>query len=485
MPASYIPSRSVHGISINPSLTHQFSSFGDDGVVRLWDSRKLVEPLLSLNPEFQNGILSTSWSPDHSMLISCLGRDSPTIKFLYIKETNKESLPHTSPVFSAEEKAEVSGSVTSDKVAFSVSPSPPDFRTSILRPISFRSEETPSSVVAPQSDASATTTSAESGIFMWKIRTIGLDSFVNDFTWIPSSDKENSMFLASVGKESKFEIGFLPAIRNLAFSPSSAIAISQGSRIFIHEAQQESNYTHQDEDISIIMKNRAALGYCLNASKNQEVLSNDDILRKLWKRIDTFSQSSDDSKLRFVGILDIVQGALKGVEGSGKPIASTDRKDSFRRYAIRMCGYDLEDDESYMSRIKSIILSLENAGEYEKAAGIALFLTGSYDLSVRALMNSNDERHRLIAAALTGALASTTSHSSSISWRDISTLLGSELRNPYLRALFGVAASNGDWSFVLNNHQIAIEDRIIVALKFLSNDKVLEFVNLPKNTSFN
>jgi WD40 repeat protein len=41
--------RSLHGITPDPFDGHRFASFGDDGVIRVWDLRRPVEPLLSFS----------------------------------------------------------------------------------------------------------------------------------------------------------------------------------------------------------------------------------------------------------------------------------------------------------------------------------------------------------------------------------------------------------------------------------------------------
>lgn len=44
-----IPTKSVYGLCTNPFDHHQFASFGEDGVVRIWDHRYFTSPVLSFS----------------------------------------------------------------------------------------------------------------------------------------------------------------------------------------------------------------------------------------------------------------------------------------------------------------------------------------------------------------------------------------------------------------------------------------------------
>ncbi|GAA5878092.1 hypothetical protein JCM16303_002844 [Sporobolomyces ruberrimus] len=87
-------SRSVYGLSSNPTNSQQFISHGDDGVVRLWDLRKPMDPLLSFS-EAEAGAVPTvsrrssapvkplaeiSWDPQRRGVIATLEKDSSFVR---------------------------------------------------------------------------------------------------------------------------------------------------------------------------------------------------------------------------------------------------------------------------------------------------------------------------------------------------------------------------------------------------------------------
>ncbi|GAA5969640.1 hypothetical protein JCM3765_000607 [Sporobolomyces pararoseus] len=87
-------SRSVHGLAANPFNSQQFISHGDDGVVRLWDLRKPMDPLLSFS-EAEAGAVPTvsrrsgaplkplgeiNWDPQRSGIIATLEKDSSFVR---------------------------------------------------------------------------------------------------------------------------------------------------------------------------------------------------------------------------------------------------------------------------------------------------------------------------------------------------------------------------------------------------------------------
>lgn len=87
-------SRSVYGLSANPSNSQQFISHGDDGVVRLWDLRKPMDPLLSFSEADAGAVPTVSrrsgapvkplaeinWDPDRRGIIATLEKDSSFVR---------------------------------------------------------------------------------------------------------------------------------------------------------------------------------------------------------------------------------------------------------------------------------------------------------------------------------------------------------------------------------------------------------------------
>ncbi|GAA6007441.1 hypothetical protein JCM11491_004164 [Sporobolomyces phaffii] len=86
--------RSVYGLSANPANSQQFISHGDDGIVRLWDLRKPMDPLLSFSEADAGAVPTVSrrsgapvkplaeieWDPQRRGVIATLEKDSSFIR---------------------------------------------------------------------------------------------------------------------------------------------------------------------------------------------------------------------------------------------------------------------------------------------------------------------------------------------------------------------------------------------------------------------
>lgn len=78
-----IPTKAVYGIAPDPFHEHRFASYQEDGIVRIWDLRKPVDPVLSLHvaaaPGSSGFSSSTSSSTSHSSILpsSSGGKSQP------------------------------------------------------------------------------------------------------------------------------------------------------------------------------------------------------------------------------------------------------------------------------------------------------------------------------------------------------------------------------------------------------------------------
>ena len=82
------------------------------------------------------------------------------------------------------------------------------------------------------------------------------------------------------------------------------------------------------------------------------------------------------------------------------------------------------------------------------------------------------ERLKLVATALAGYASMPTGAPSSTLWQEMCKTLSTELQDPYLRSMFALIASSGDWNVVLQEEGLSIRDRVGVALRFLDDDAV-------------
>ena len=81
-----ISTRAVQGITTDPFCAYRWASFSDDGLVRLFDLRKIGEPILSFGTDYKNGIKQIEWSRFQSGILGVLGRDSSVVKIYEIQE---------------------------------------------------------------------------------------------------------------------------------------------------------------------------------------------------------------------------------------------------------------------------------------------------------------------------------------------------------------------------------------------------------------
>ena len=79
-----------------------------------------------------------------------------------------------------------------------------------------------------------------------------------------------------------------------------------------------------------------------------------------------------------------------------------------------------------------------------------------------------DEKHRLVAAALSGFSSGSRGNTSATLCQSLSK----ELESPYLRTLFAVIANGGNWISVLETTGLPLRDQINAALHFLSDTEV-------------
>lgn len=138
---------------------------------------------------------------------------------------------------------------------------------------------------------------------------------------------------------------------------------------------------------------------------------------------------------------------------------------SYRTLALKACGWETD-----VKMIEERIQALVTSGQYEKAAGIALFQTGNLLHTVHVLNSSQDERLQLVATAL----ASCANNPSFVQpmWQKMCMNLSLDMKDPYIRSMFGLIASGGDWNVVLGEKGLSLCDRIGVALRFLNDEDV-------------
>ncbi|CAG8733516.1 7839_t:CDS:10, partial [Dentiscutata erythropus] len=260
------------------------------------------------------------------------------------------------------------------------------------------------------------------------------------------------------------------------------------------------------EDISVVMRKRAKRGYSMLCTANEELVRDSPKLKSLWNWIAQAELLSEGKAtignvdFSFQGVYSIWTASVPSskkqspistpktssprstpekvdqglVDDNEIPIVPTSKL-SQRKLALAMCGWDFGKKE-----LENVIRELENANNYEKAAGIALF-HGNTERAITALNNSKVERLELISATLAAFNDHSHSNQKNTLLRKMCNKLSNELREPYLRVIFSFIAS-GNWLYVLQQQEeLALLDRVCIALRFLDDDELSTYLSDTAN----
>ncbi|KAI8890822.1 hypothetical protein K501DRAFT_236548 [Backusella circina FSU 941] len=278
-----------------------------------------------------------------------------------------------------------------------------------------------------------------------------------------------------------------------------------------------------DKDISVVMRKRLIEGYSMDYEKNIQIVKDDRKLKELWswmKRADQISAGLSkvgNVDYSFHGVYGIWTGP--GTSGRRSSPANTPRPNSSpkaRSQSSIRSHYSKSKDDSYnpyektgdstnslpmaqtsklgqrnialsacgsafdANEFEKKLIELESRGEYDKAAGWALFY-GNPERAIKALgstrgLGHKDEQQRkLMSAVLAGYQAGGANTNST--WKDICESLSNDMTNrPYLRAIFAYIASN-DWYRVLDEPELPLRERMAIALRVLNDEEMTTYLN--------
>lgn len=267
-------------------------------------------------------------------------------------------------------------------------------------------------------------------------------------------------------------------------------------------------YTALQSDVLAQMQRRALDGYNLNAKNNSKLLHHSHALRTAWRWVSkqqedpNLTDSSFD--LRFSGVYTLWTGfttadtglrakstaklgklgklvnqEVKSAAKNAKPAAYVCVKDedqldadsltwAYRQVCLRMCGWDFG-----LNELEKRLQLLEDSGEFEKAAGHAVF-HNNVGRAVESLAKSRRKSHRLMATAISGYHMYKDVKKNNI-WREQCRRLASEASTPYIRAIFAFIA-DGSWLDVIDDPSLPLTERLGIALRFLPKLEVTKFL---------
>jgi WD40 repeat protein len=277
-----IVTKSVHGIQKDPFSEHGFLSYGEDGIIQVWDARYSSRSMLNIQSELKNGILDASFSPSSPNWISAVGKDSFVVK---LWKFEKNINPHQ------------------DKRA------------------SFVVDEFENPI---DGGYPVTSGSQEDGYFIAATRRVKRgDHSIHGYSWM--KDQKNLMIICS-GKDWKVEVSSIVQVKRLSWTPTSLLSLAEDDGTVSHYSATSLKMKRtnsgasgfkslrQTSDISHVMYKNAVDGYGTQLEKNLRLCADDEVLYDTWKFVESISNATFGS-LEVQGINYASLGLLKLVQG--------------------------------------------------------------------------------------------------------------------------------------------------------------------------
>lgn len=515
-----LATKCVHGIRVDPFNHHYFSSHAEDGTVSFWDRRLMRsgEPLLVLNPAgditrgknaFPCFRLSSTRRGEFALLGEVMTKDGtePAIK----RWQNGFVPPHKEPVEANNRSDRYTQFDSFARHPYAVKPeylfvsSVTHTTKDVDRIVSF------DYVFDMESPLTVNFICIKQSGQVFRLRSLESPTAVK-------FDPFNSV--ATVDPDS---ISFIGPRPEKVFAPTHELERR------LSEITQQTSVTGDDEveydlgvgeglvdpsallsqDISATIRRLALKGYGMDCEWNITILNTIDShpkidhLRYTWRWLQLAGRSAAKGSmmagpldLSYEGVLGIWEGYSwfinqrraqtkiteqdyinlieKILEGSKRTIfteyISRDKtRRALRQLCLRVAGWNFE-----FSQLEEKLCELELEGEYEKAAGWAVF-HGDVGRAVQALASSKNERLRIMSTAVAGYLAYKDTPGNS-PWRELCRKMASELDNPYMRAVFAFIA-DGEWFDVLDESTLPLHERLGIALRFLRDDELSQYLN--------
>ncbi|XP_070388713.1 GATOR2 complex protein MIOS isoform X1 [Dermacentor albipictus] len=415
--------KATNGLCVDTFFEHRIASFYMNQLV-LWDTRNFEKPVTT---QTENGnIVKIAWSPMRSNVLSLLTKDSYVVKLYDVQHPQG--------------------------VADDVEP------TMVERTV----QPFPGAVV------------------------------LSSFSWHPQD--ENRM-LAVTSTSAARDYTVFDRI-TLNWSPPSELVWTQGRKL-VHCWDDRDNSYELSGDTAVKMRKRALLGYGLepeDLGKNAELCPGDSHLRGLWSWLDLQRCLEESSRLKLVNKSDYSVGvrAMLGDLGSSRPsepvyragqgplnlVTYTSRE---RERVLWLCGWKQRHDGLQGNVFNH---RLEKEGSYARKAAIHMFnlrlreaITVLKDAATAAQVShpgcASASSLGLVALSLSGYTRETRE-----SWREVWHSLRLSLGDPYLQAMFAfLTAADDSYTELLQDCNMAIEDRVAFACLHLTDAKLLEYID--------
>ncbi|XP_065666552.1 GATOR2 complex protein MIOS-B isoform X2 [Hydra vulgaris] len=419
--------KAINGISVDKNNCNRIASFAE-GAVLVWDIRNSEKPLVTINQS--KSVSKIQWCPSRAHMLTVLQKDSSVVKCYDLQYLSGNKLLNMD-------------------------------------------EETES---------------------IFYERTIHLPklskSTINSFSWHPA---ENKILVISASGE----LNYMKIYEKIAMSWSPSLEFVWGCGKYLLSCSHLEDSILKEQDISYIMKQRAVAGYGIKSilkDQNQirKVLKNTSLVN-LWDWLHCASRTkdSDARKTRhFLGVKAIIkEDMVSSVQNSfdSQEDSSTPKHYSSveRTSALKLCDWDVGE-----AQIKDKLYKLTIDGEPERAAAMALFNNRlhlaiellSYNPSEKLSKNTpTDSSLPIVAMALSGF-----SEKRPPLWVSNCKLLSTQLKNPYLRAIFAfLTAEDDNYINVIKEKEIKLQDRVAFACRYLNDSKLISFIDNETTTFIN
>ncbi|KAF1843005.1 WD40 repeat-like protein [Cucurbitaria berberidis CBS 394.84] len=280
----------------------------------------------------------------------------------------------------------------------------------------------------------------------------------------------------------------------------------------IHEDLLNLGYPHVKLSLSDYLavlqapKRRVQEGYSLDCARNKAIVSNDPWLVDIWTLVDRMdAHASGDGMvgngldLMYLGVSsiwaneltmyderlidpdaktsqemfsDAVKEIVEGAEFPAFEGIKTEYPEN-RQLCLSLCGWSLD-----KLGVQKSCQTLADEGDIYKAIVLAVF-QGYKDVAL-ALLRSKLQQKKLPQDDIgLAAVISCASPSSGVSadQREACAWMADMTSDPYLKSLL-VYFISGEWTTVVGMSQLSLNDRVAVALKYLSDSQLSHFLNI-------
>ncbi|KAF4076085.1 hypothetical protein AMELA_G00226440 [Ameiurus melas] len=422
---TFVNTKAVQGVAVDPHFPERVASFFE-GQVAIWDLRRFEKPAFTL-PEQAKPLTKVAWCPTRTGLLATLTRDANVVR-LY----DMQHAP-TGPVGSDESEPTV----------------------------------------------------IERGVQPGS----GADGVISSFAWHPSA--QNRMVVVAPNRAmSDFTV--FERI-SLAWSSTTDLVWACGRHLY--ECAEDDGAG--EKDIATKMRERAQSRYghdTVQVWRNHLLAGgNDPQIRSLWYTLHFMQQYTEDMEQRqqankqfliYSGIKNIVKSCSDTTElrrcwkGSERPTDVAQYHSEERSLALQLCGWISRGPDV---DVEPFLRSLEQEGEWERAASVALF---NLDIrrAIQILHNgASAEKADLNLNVVAMALSGYTDEKASL-WREMCSTLRLQLKKPYLCAMFAFLTSEpGAYDAVLYESRVAVRDRVAFACMFLNDNQLSRYVDKLTN----